>query len=140
MPKMKIIFKRPVTKWGLLFCVAIATAIIIHGCKKDNNPNENITDPEVLQAKSWYEGSFNAAGGNSGGKLSLADSKAVNTAPATDLSQYISPYWSKGVTYSRLNANVVELPTYAASKNIAHLLVPNLPQPRQRTPSILLLF
>ncbi len=119
MPKIKTIFKRPVAKWGLLFCFALATAIIIHSCKKDSNPSENITDPEVLQAKSWYEGSFTTPGNNNGSKLNMQGSKLVNTTPSIDLSQYISPYWSKGTTYSRFNANVVELPAYAASKNVA---------------------
>ena len=72
-----------------------------------------------MQAKSWYEGSFTTPGNNNGSKLNMQGSKLVNTTPTTDLSQYISPYWSKGTTYSRFNANVVELPAYAASKNVA---------------------
>jgi hypothetical protein len=115
---MKALFNRPVTKLGLIVYLAITTAILIHSCKKDNSQNQNITDPEILQAKSWYESSITTTGSNTGGRLNMPGSKALNTTPSTDLTQYISPYWSKGTTYARLNANVVELPAYAASKNV----------------------
>jgi hypothetical protein len=47
-------------KLYVLLVVIALSALIIESCKKDNHAEQQttITDPAVIQAKSWYESTF----------------------------------------------------------------------------------
>jgi hypothetical protein len=88
--------------------VLLCTVLIINSCKKDNTVKTQtaLTNPAVLQAKTWYESTYPV---NTGSKLTTQSVNTTNSG-VFDYSQYVKPYWSHAATYSRLNKNVVEIP------------------------------
>ncbi len=103
-----------------VICLAfLFAAFVIHSCKKDmaNQQQNTITDPAVNTAKSWYQSTYPVAA--STGSLVI---QSTNNTPGTfDFSQHITPDWSHASVYTRLGANVTELPIDVSAKFSAAL-------------------
>lgn len=107
---MKKLKPKPIlNKLYVLLVVIALSALIIESCKKDNHAEQQttITDPAVIQAKSWYESTF------------PVNSNKQNTQATTtnsDLSQLIKPDWQHNASYTRFNKPVIEIPIDPSSK------------------------
>ncbi|GGI50307.1 hypothetical protein GCM10011425_15190 [Mucilaginibacter galii] len=72
---------------------------------------EQLNSPEVSAARSWYESTYpQKTGGN------FTTLSTTTTSDPVDLTQRIRPDWPKGLSYHRLNNDVVEIPIDASSK------------------------
>ncbi|WP_448700511.1 hypothetical protein ACFGVR_01020 [Mucilaginibacter sp. AW1-3] len=99
---------------GLFMLVLLAT----HGCKKTStyqDVTENINDPEVLAAQSWYNATYPATTATNG------TVKSTGAGSQADLSQHIQPDWYHHAKYARYNKNVIEMPVDPANPALAKL-------------------
>ena len=83
--------------------------ILNNSCKKDTKSGpQQVSDPDIAQAKSWYQNSFSGSGsaaGSSGNQtLNSTGHQKIN------LNKIIKPDWSHAAKYSRFNKDVIELP------------------------------
>jgi len=74
---------------------------LIYGCKKDATYREVSSETQVQQAQAWYQGAYPP------GTSTNTIESSGNTAK---LYQFIKPGWAHAQTYSRLNADVIEIP------------------------------
>lgn len=96
----------------LLFAIIV---FVIHSCRKDIPGVLDLNDPEIIQAKAWYESTYpqNAVKVNTSPVSSMS---IGSTQQPTDLSQIIKPDWQHNSSYVRLNKNVIEMPVDPSSK------------------------
>ncbi|NNU33211.1 hypothetical protein HK413_01735 [Mucilaginibacter sp. S1162] len=85
---------------------------VIHSCKKNFNGNDadaQITDPEVLNAKTWYEETY---------PINRIDKSGLQTngVQEVDVSQKIKPDWQRPSHYKRFNDDVIEIPLDPSAK------------------------
>jgi hypothetical protein len=104
--------KQPYLSWRKLGALLLVlTAVIAYSCRKDVNSEDRLSSAEVSAARSWYESAYPQKVGGAFTTLSTTTS-----GEPIDLTQRIKPDWPKGLSYHRLNNDVVEIPIDASSK------------------------
>jgi len=101
-----------------IFAMFLATALIIHSCKKDNKSQTDTSSstPVISQAKQWYETTYPTNTSATVKQTTQSINQITNT--SFDYTQHLKPDWQHAAIYSRLGAAVVELPLDASSDKI----------------------
>jgi hypothetical protein len=89
----------------------IAAFFIIDGCRKAatfQDISAGLTDPEVLQAKSWYDITYPTNTGN--GNPGRMSASGFGGESKYDYSQHVKPWWQHTAKYSRFGKHVFEVP------------------------------
>jgi hypothetical protein len=86
-----------------MLALILGTAIVLEGCKKDNNQTQDSLKPNILQAKTWYDSQFLKDA--SGSKKS-----ASTTSPNLNFTQLVSPDWEKAEVSKRYDDTILEVP------------------------------
>jgi hypothetical protein len=114
------LFKRLSKLSGVL--LFIAAFFIIDGCRKAatyQDISDGLTDPEVLQAKSWYDITYPAnTVSRSTGRVSVSGFSGANK---YDYSQHVKPWWQHTAKYSRFGKHVLEIPIDPANPVLSAL-------------------
>jgi hypothetical protein len=104
-PRKKLLFKLSAV---LFTCLML---FVIHSCKKNftgTDADPQISDPEVQQAKAWYDGAYPTAANS--------NIKTMSTGGEVDMTQIIKPNWAHTAKYKRFNKDVIEMPLNAESQ------------------------
>jgi hypothetical protein len=90
----------------LVLFSACSIALVINSCKKDSHTDQQstVSNPAVLQAKTWYENTY------PGNKNSTGQQITNTAGNDIDYSRLIKPDWQHGSNYTRFNKKVIELP------------------------------
>ena len=107
---MKRFHTKPLIFKTVTILITICSILVIHSCKKDKPEQQTpaITDPLIAQARQWYESTYPVHSGTNVSSRLATQSVGTNT--AFDLTQAIKPNWLRGVRYSKLNQDVIQLP------------------------------
>ncbi|MEO6524193.1 MAG: hypothetical protein ABIN91_21080 [Mucilaginibacter sp.] len=97
----------------LLSCIALM--FIIHSCRKDISETLDVTNPEIQQAKTWYESTYPQ------NSTSIVKSPITTLSTGVhstngDMSQLIKPDWIHNATYNKLSKDVIEMPLDPSGK------------------------
>jgi hypothetical protein len=98
-------FKSYLRRHTYLFPIILISVLsVINSCKKDGTKDKQkavITDPSVLEAKSWYESVY---------PLNNNKQSTQSITTTLDFSQRIKPDWNHVVTYTRFDDDIIEMP------------------------------